>query len=349
MVTVSISETYDLHTVVNKMTLIGIHTPKKELIQKMYPGLCLNYKYFRIKSVDVSLSTAQTLPLSPGEIGLDANQIRPQDMMNPILYKAVSNDSWNTLEYRIKGLLNQGFYPGYATPPLSGDMATVENDGVTNVTDEHGVYYALLSNRDGFRVAHPQTGLTMKGLCPIVFQKLYSDAINTTNNHVMSDITPSIVEKTDNTIAVVNENKAVAVMRGRAVPMPRINTTYLTGAGVSTDAQTTNWTANGMGNGTPLNFQNQMPDVPPVMLGAILLPPTTATTGILYYRMVCRAYIEFTDVRPITDVTAFSSMETYLSPVVYHSDYANQSKDMDATTEMVDVKNADIEKVMEGR
>lgn len=352
MVTVSISETYDLHTQVNKMSLIGIHTPKKELIQKTYPGLCMNYKYVRIKSVDVALSTAQTLPLSPGEIGLDADQIRPQDMMNPILYKAVSNDSWSTLEYRIRGLIAQGEMAGtFTVPPLSGNMADVENDGVTAVADEHGVYYSLLSNRDGFKIAHPQSGLSMKGLRPIVFQKLYSDAVNSTGSNIANDSIPTIVE--DSTAGLVKATLSgdSYVMRGRPVPMPRFNTTYLTGIypGETPVAGSTYQRPGMGGSDATNNYQIQMPDVPPVMLGAIILPPTTATTGILYYRMVTRCWIEFTDVRPITDVTSFSDMTLQYSPVVYHSDYTVQSKSMDATTDMVDVKNAEIEKIMEGR
>lgn len=351
MVTVSISETYDLHTQVNKMTLIGVHTPKKELIQKMYPGLCMNYKYWRIKSVDVALSTAQTLPLSPGEIGLDANQIRPQDMMNPILYKAVSNDSWSTLEYRLRGLVAQGQMSGiFTVPPVSGTMADVENDGVTGIADEHGVYYALLSNRDGFKIAHPQQGLSMKGLRPIVFQKLYSDAVNNYDSDDGNSIDAIMEDATDGMVKATLTNSNY-VMRGRAVPMPRINTTYLTGIHPSPTGSNTlgsDYQLNGMANGQPVNRQIQMPDIPPVMLGAILLPPVTATTGILYYRMVCRAWIEFTDVRPLTDITGFTEMNA-LSGVVYHSDYVEQSKSMDATTDMVDVKNADIEKIMEGR
>lgn len=361
MVTVSISETYDLHTQVNKMSIIGIHTPKKDLIQKTYPGLCMNYKYCRIKSVDVALSTAQQLPLGVDQIGLDANQIRPQDMMNPILYKAVSNDSWSTLEYRIKGLIDQGRRTGssYTAPPISGDMVDVENDGATGIADEHGVYYALLSNRDGFRVAHPQSGLRMKGLRPIVFQKLFSDAVNTiggTTNYVSGDTQFGIEQNSDNTMSMVSLTNGSSVMRGRAVPMPRFNTTYLTGIspGVSypgggSASPNSNWQYNGMGNGNPANFQIQMPDLPPVMLGAIVLPPVTATTGILYYRMVTRCWIEFTDVRPITDVTSFADMNSDYYPSVYHSDYAEQSKSMDKTTDMVDVKNAEIEKIMEGR
>lgn len=69
----------------------------------------------------------------------------------------------------------------------------------------------------------------------------------------------------------------------------------------------------------------------------------------MYYRMVCRVWLEFTEVRPIQDITSFFQMDTYYAPVVYHSDYVEQSKRMDETTDLVDVRNGDIQKIMEGR
>lgn len=346
MVTVSISETYDLHTEVDKMTLIGIHTPTKELIQKTYPGLAMNCKYFRVKSVDVALSTAQTLPLGVDQIGLDEGQIHPQDMMNPILYKAVSNDSWSTLEARLHGL-NVQVVSGTSAlqPPLKGDMAFAEDDGVTGLADEHGVYYSLLSNRDGFKIAHPQQGLSMKGLVPLVFEKFWTHGENfqSKQSGTAVDFAPAIVEGNDGNLGV-GYSYAYA-MRGRPHPMPKINTTYLTSIGGSGTGER----ANGMGTGTPTNLQTEMPDIPPVMLAAIVLPPVSATTGILYYRMVTRAWIEFTDVRPIQEVTSFAQMSSVYASLVYHTDYNEQSKNMDQTTDMVDIKNGTIEKIMEGR
>lgn len=85
------------------------------------------------------------------------------------------------------------------------------------------------------------------------------------------------------------------------------------------------------------------------MLGAILIPPASSLAGILYYRMVTRCYIEFTDVRPITEISDFYGMEANYASEVYHSDYVDQSKKMDATTEMVDIRNGEIKKIMEGR
>lgn len=343
MVVVSVSETYDLRTKVNKMTLIGIHTPKRELIQKTYPGLCMNSRYFRIKSVDVVLATAQKLPLGVDQIGLDTDKIRPQDIMNPILYKATSNDSFSTLEARLMGM-------GFAQyNNIVGSMADIDNDSVAGLADEHNVYYSLLSNRDGWKMSPVQDGVRMKGLVPLVFEKWYTNGENMSPS---GDGVPVIREVADQKLQVAYQN--VVGMRGRPHPMPKINTTYVTGVDASDEAMHANWENNGMSAptgsnpGKPANFQVQMPDIPPVMLGCIVLPPATATSGIIYYRMVTRAYIEFSDVRPITEITSFAQMDSF-APMVYHSDYNEQSKIMDATTDMVDVKNADIEKIMEGR
>ena len=345
MVTVSISETYDLSTKVNKMTLIGVHTPTKELIQKTYPGLCMNFKYFRIKSVDVALATAQTLPLGVNEIGLDQTKIHPQDMMNPILYKATSNDSWSMLEARLMGYIQQ-FGAINAQTELHGTMAFSDKDNVTGITDEHNVYYSLLSNRDGWKMAGVREGIRMKGLVPLVFDKWYTHGENSTNGST-EDTGFDMVQNSNGNY----QRSALKAygLRGRPHPMPKLNTTYLTGIGAGGEVLGTNTQSNGMGDGYPVNAQILMPDIPPVMLGAIILPPATADNGIIYYRMVTRAWIEFTDARPITELTTFSQMDSVYSSLVYHSDYNEQSKMMDATTDMVDVKNAEIEKIMEGR
>lgn len=339
MVTVSVSETYDISTKINKMSLIAVHSPTKTLIQKTYPGLAMNCKYWRIKGVDVRLVAVSSLPISPDQVGTDADKIAPQDMLNPILFKAVSNDSWSTLEARLAGLI------GETTGNISGTMADVDDEHATGLADDFGVYYSLLSHRDGFKVAHPQQGLSMKNLKPIVFEAYYShgenqryDTDGDTAQGIQYDSANSVMKQVD---------VPAFRMRGRAHVMPRLNTTYLTGINPpSGNVQGSTYQGDGMGDGRPYNFQIQMPDVAPIMLAGIILPPAKRT--IMYYRMVCRAYIEFTDIRPIQEVTSFNEMNTY-SNLVYHTDYALQSAKMDTTTDMVDVKDASIEKVMEGR
>lgn len=344
MVMVSVSETYDVQTKVNKMTLIGIHTPKKALIQKMYPGLAMNCKYWRIDHIDVDIAAVSTLPLSPDQVGFDTGDIAPQDMLNPILYKAVSNDSWSTLEARLNGLMTQASLPSpYVAPTFAGNMAECEDDSVTGLSDEHGVYYSLLSNRDGFRVAGVQQGLSMHGLVPLVFEALYSHGENGAT--IGGDSAPGIVEGAD---GLTKYGVQAYRMRGQARPMPRLNTTYLTGlTGKTGEVAGTDYQTNGMGDGVPVNTQIQMPECPPVMVACVVMPPMTNTP--MWFRMVCRAYVEFTDVRPMTDISGFADMSLTVAPIVYHSNYAQLSKNMDAKTDMVDGRGVEkIDKIMEG-
>lgn len=347
LVTVTVSETYDLSTQINKMSLIGIHTPGKSLIQKSYPGLLMNSKYISIDKIDVTLAAVSTLPISPDQVGLDVNDIAPQDMMNPILYKAVSNDSMSNIEARLHGL---GYNGG---DKVTGSMVDATDDAVTGLSDEFNVYYSLLSNRDGFRIAHPQQGLQMKGLVPLVFEKYYNVGtfVSTSEN-----IDGGIPEGDDATAAadrypVINADQNGATlgyanvqsMRGRPHKMPRFPTTYVTSA----DTASSGRQPNGMGNGVPYNGQISMPDILPVYLGLIIMPPAKRT--IMYYRMVVRAYLTFTEVRPMSEIASFAGLNSGYGSEVYHTDYALQSKQMDTSTDLADVQNANIEKIMEGR
>lgn len=355
MVTVSISEVFDLSTVKDKMTLIGVHTPTKELIQKTYPGLCMNSKYCRIVKTDVVLSAVSgTVAITPDMVGDNSvNGIAPEDVLNPILYKAVSNDSWSTLEARLMGLYAQAHsYTAFPAPLIKGSQAFAENDEVTGLDDEFGVYYSLLSHRDGFKIAPIQAGLEMRGLVPMVFEKYYTHGENVGSN-VNSDVGSAIVEGDDGKLRKEAPNPRA--MRGRPHPMPRFNTTYLTGINPGQNTvmtpdpvRGTNFQNAGMGaNQSPTNYQIEMPDIPPVMLACILMPPCKKTK--LFFRMRVRTWLEFSEVRPIQEITSFSDMETLYAPLVYHSDYAEQSSKMDVKTDLVDTKNADITKIMEGR
>lgn len=343
MVTVSVSEVYDLSTVKDRMTLIGVHTPTKELIQKTYPGLCMNSKYCRIVKTDVVLSAVSgTVAITPDMVGDNAvDGIAPEDVLNPILYKAVSNDSWSTLEARLHGLMAQAQGLEGATVPLTGSQAFAENEDVTGLSDEFGVYYSLLSNRDGFKIAPIQNGLELRGLVPLVFDKWYTHGENAYEGGEDNDKGQTIIEPS--TGGLGRYGFPAHAMRGKAHPMPKFNTTYITGVD---GAEYPDTIQAGM-DGSLQNLQTRMPDIAPVMLACILMPPCRKTK--LFFRMRVRTWIEFTEVRPIQEITSFAQMSSVYAPVVYHSDYHEQSSRMDNVTDMVDTKNADITKIMEGR
>lgn len=338
MVVVSVSETYDLSTKVNKMSLLAIKTPSRNLIAKSYPGLAVNHRFFKLLKCDVKLACASVLPADPLQVGTTAGQIAPQDMFNPILYKAITTEGLSTLEYRLLGL-GQGTY-GNNDHNIEGESVISNDSNVTGGQNEFNAYYGLLSNHDGFRIAHPQSGLEMKGLIPLVHEKLYQYGSTELNRSTGTDpdTQPAICGSESGTSLRVDDLINWS-MKGRSFPMPRINCTRL-----AVESQTDF----GIKNNDIVNWQYAMPDIPSCYVGCIVMPPSKL--NILYFRLVVRWYIEFSDPRPISEIVSFQGLAT-IGSNFYVTDYTFAKKDSedDVALDLVETRDATIEKVMEGK
>lgn len=323
MVRVTVSETYDLSTKTGKMSMIGIHTPSTAILRKSYPGLMVNSKFVKFVKADVRLACASSLPADPLQIGVESGDIAPQDMFNPILYKAVSNQAMNTFENRMHGMDTDN------TDIIRG-QSLAKTDKITTATDDYDIYYSLLGNRKGWKVAHPQRGLTMASLRPLVYEKYYNvgDSPNSTTSDSYYDIGLNDAG-TDYGKEVGN----VLAMRGKPHRLPAIPTAVLNASGVATYE-----TDFGMYETSGARDMN-------VYVGLILLPPSRLMKW--YYRLVIRWTIDFMGIRPINEVQNFSAMASN-SPYFYGSDYFPISAKKEDLLGMVDVHDAEAEKVMEG-
>ncbi len=346
MVIVTVSETYDLSTKPNKMSLIGIHTPPLAFVRKMWPGLFLNFKMVKFESCDISLACASVLPADPSQIGVESGAIAPVDMLNPILYKAVSNESMSTLETRIAGM-----YRSSTEATVSGQSIVATKDNATNLEDEFPVYYGLLSNRDGWRVAMPQQGLSMTGLRPLVFEQLY-------NNGTMTGLNPATDGENypglDST-GKVTSYRAYSV-RGNARPMPAVNTTVFPTGTLPTGGQAPGFIADNVPSSENIGplawvYQTATPSIAPIYVGCICMPPSKLQT--LYYRLVVRWTVSFSGLRPISEITNWPGGLADVAGSTYFSDYtfgsAVSSAKSVAETGMVSAADANIEKIMEGK
>lgn len=319
--TVRISETYDLSTQVNKMGIVGIHTPSTAGIKALYPGLCMNHRYLRIVGCDVTLACASMLPADPLQIGTEAGSIAPQDMFNPILYTACSNDSFNTLMARI-----------YHESNVATGMSLTKADFDTETYDNFALYYGLLASPDGFRKAMPQAGLEMKGLYPIVYQMVsqYGNIVDPTSPTGAGAWTELASDGSEIVASGVQTGGKVspAQFRGPSMRMPRLplqqDSLYVDSNGkISLD-------------GTAET------NIPTTYVGLIITPP--AKLNRLYYRMKVTWTIQFEEVVPITEFTIDETQK--VGRLLYASDYVEQSSNMDTTTNSVDAKNANLDLVM---
>lgn len=204
MTQVRITETYDLSTEINQLGIIGVHTPAPTAMNDLYPGLVTNHRKIRLVGCDVTIACASMLPADPLQIGTEAGSIAPQDMFNPILYTAVSNDRFNTIQNRIM-----------AGQDVTDYGSVSKADPV--VSDDFAVYYALLADSDGWKKAMPQSGLQMTGLYPIVYEVLTPQA----TPGVTEQDTIGAYNATDDELNTVLPGYS-NVMRGNSKRMPAI-------------------------------------------------------------------------------------------------------------------------------
>lgn len=331
MVFVKVRETYDLHTVKNKMTVISVHTPDPDIIKLNYPGLLMQCRAYRPVKADVRVACASVLPLDPLGVGTSDGDVAPEDVFNPILYKAMSNKGMSQLEARINALTITG-----TGVDVNGKSAMVEVDTFTTADDEFNIYYGLLSNTHDWRHANPQSGLEMNGLRPYVYEMVYNagDVMSQTYDGSAASFGTIGADGTAATQGILK-------VLGDAKPMPFINTTAYDGQVI----------APGMDIGAIGNASQTVPWINCVV-GAIIVPPSRLHE--LFYRMVVEWTIEFSSIRPLTEITNWTGIAGIGSSTHYQNySYAAAKEAVTGSDEsllnndtcMVST-NVDIKKVM---
>nr|BBE29371.1 capsid protein [Papio cynocephalus associated smacovirus] len=352
MVFVKIRETYDLSTKKDKMTMLGVHTPSMTWLVRQYQGFFLNCKKFRIDKCDIACACASTLPADPLQIGTSETDIAPQDMFNPILYRAVSNDSYDTLNSRLYSL-------GYFNSTTTGGSVDQAQEAFTGV-DNFALYYSILARPDGFRTASPQSGFEMRGLTPLVWEQLYSEqAPYSTDLSVMSDPDNNVAINRPGAPGITESGSAYTrvptSVRGSARPYPALPTYMAHGSVVTTGNTNIGANSNTLGASSAGSRYVNLPDVPTVFVAQIIIPPSKL--NLLYYRMVVEWTIEFIGVRPLSDIAPPTSMEfegKNGNALAYFSDYDGVSSQSAKTAELAEVdtssvavNNGNIEMVMQ--
>lgn len=323
MVVVRVRETYDLSTQTSKMTLIGLHTPSPNLVKANFPGLLMNCKYYRPLSCDVAIACASMLPADPLQVGTETGDVAPEDMFNPILYKACTNESYSLLESRILGMVLQN------NGDVAGASADIEtNNAAPTGIDEFACYYALLSDAHGWRHANPQAGLQMSGLRPLVHEVL-------SNFVAVPGYDVGVFPTADSNPV----NLTAKQMRGNAKPLPRMPCTSFTQAGLSASSDA----GFGSTTGVPGNSQVNVNEFK-TMVGCIIIPPSRLHQ--LYYRMTVVWNLEFTEIRTIQEITNWAGLEA-ADEYTYFRNYTvgSESKLLGSKSEMADA-NVDLNKVM---
>lgn len=333
---VKVRETYDLHTTRDKMSIIGIHTPNADIIKKNYPGLLMQCKAYRPASCDVKLACASMLPVDPLGVGLAEGDIAPEDMFNPILYKAMSNFGMSNLEKYIESTVGNDWHPGSSVDAEINGILPDDNPGGY---DDFSLYYGLLAQTHEWKHANPQSGLAMASLRPLVYDVVATVGDNAPDNNGYSSQL-SVLDPGDDYVSassgIVNRQ-----FLGKPKEMPMLNCTTISPSQLS-DVPTGFSNTEG-GSNVSRNKQLGVP-APKIFVGCIIVPPSRLHQ--LFYRMVVEWTLEFSMIRSITDITTWRSL-CALGDSTHFMSYNFESKDLKNTTGMVDAsEDVEINKVM---
>lgn len=338
MVIVKVRETYDLHTVKNKMSVIGVHTPGSKILKRNYPGLLMQCKAWRPVSCDVRLACASMMPLDPQGVGLENGDVAPEDLFNPILYKTVSNVSMSQIE----AYINRTNTPG--TWEAQGDSLDANYNGLTS--DDFGIYYGLLANTHDWKHANPQAGLEMRDVYPLVYENLNTiGQVGVLTNSTMTE------QGAVSDIAYgINPDGSRSSMlsytfRGNAKRMPFINTTtFIPSVADNTVIDGAVPGFNSSSYDIPTNRQVGVPS-PKVYCALLCIPPSRLHQ--LFYRMVVEWRIEFSGIRPLSEITSFGGLEAVGNAQHVMSYSYVDSKLLTSETDLVDTSaETGITKVM---
>ena len=336
MVFVKVRETYDLHTIRNKMTIIGIHTPAANIIKDNYPGLLLQCKAYRPVKCDVKLACASVLPLDPQGVGLAEGDVAPEDIFNPILYKALSNFGMSNIDkFVLSGLAGAG--TNICDFDNDIDFKTDVGAQAQTSVDQFDMYYGLLAQTHEWKHANPQSGLRMDGLVPLVYETYQTYGDNPSGQNFNPQIGRVYGEGEDGKATFV----PVQTYRGKAHAMPMLNcTATVTEKVEGVDYPVGAFPAFG---GTELNFQSGIP-APKVFCGCIIIPPSRLHQ--LFYRLVCEWTLEFSMIRPYGDLVSWQGLAG-IGDTTHYISYSYDSKTVPASTGMVDTsEDSEIHKVM---
>lgn len=308
------TETYDVNTIQDELSLLAIHTPQAPSLKRMFHGFFEQYKKFKVLGCNFRMVCAARQDLDPTLAGSGAGQIDPRNVLNPILFKACTGEHIDMLCDQIYNKSEEVMLGNYQTGSISQHI---------DHTQAVSAYYALLAD-DSWRKEHPQRGITVMGLKPMVhkvvttqpFKWSVKDAATTDgvndqpriaggNSNASNTVRGFGAQSGSNTTSTDPVNYNCFVSNG-ITEMPWLDTAY---------TQVCTYT-DGSGQESDLKKAALLcSNVPRVYMGALVLPPAIGETGNLYFRIQINWHILFKDFRPAQDL-----MPIYLSDPINTED-----------------------------
>lgn len=167
--TASYQEIIDLNTVTDRVSVIGIHTPVTDTPYTFLKPFFDAFQKYHYDGCSLTMVPAARLPADISQVSYESGDIPidPRDLLNPILWHGAHGES-------LGAVLNQFYDASSGSSDIDRkmfDSGEVNNASISQVGNDalyESLYYRALTD-NSWRKAHPQTGLRVKGLHPLVY------------------------------------------------------------------------------------------------------------------------------------------------------------------------------------
>lgn len=291
-------EIYDINTVSNSVSVIGIHTPVGAKPRQMLSGFFTQFRKYKYKGCSVVATPAQRLGLNLAQISTEAGQstVNPKDVFNPALVRGCHGDNLNSaLNSIYKGsFTNEGSSTG-----MDSFSQTVVPSGTLSWEQ---MYYRMLQD-PSFKKFNLSSGIKISKLHPMIYNVASNFQIlpNETSANVggLSWDTNSDPGSfgLDSSIQgrVPNGNASLSPVR------PQLMTNRLQSLGWMDTRQVINSVSD---SGTPA-----FTTIPKIFMAVIVLPPALSDSVVTSMRFVITHYFEFKEFN--TSLTLEGASEYY--------------------------------------
>lgn len=320
-------EIYDVNTVADSVSVIGIHTPVGNKPRQMLAGHFLQYRKYKYEGCSVVATPAARLPLDVMNIAIEAGQngANPKDVFNPILVRGCHGDNLSAALNSIY----KGAFQSEGSSMGKDDFSknVIPTDGLT----WEQIYYRMLQD-PSFKKFAMSSGIKLSGLHPMVY--------NVATNHQLTDVigndgttvySPGQTDVvTDGVVAFngVTDGNVTNGTGGSADPIfPRFMTNRLQSLGWLDTKQVMD------------GFQSGYTSLPKIFMAVIVLPMSYRVSTAM--RFVITHYFSFKEFNTSLTLEGASEYYDWLTSIVPNSkandtfDTINEKDNIEAVSDGV--------------
>lgn len=294
-------EIYDINTVSNSVSVIGIHTPVGSKPRSLLSGFFTQFRKYKYLGCSVVGTPAQRLGLNLAELSVAAgtSAVNPKDVFNPALVRGCHGDNLNAA-------LNSIYKGSFQNEGSAVGMDQVDQSVVPAGISWEQMYYRMLQD-PSFKKFNLSSGIKLSGLHPMIYN-LASDHQILPNEK--SDTVGLFGGIPDDTKAAAEFTEGMSEFTVGAISNGAGGTSFLHARIMTNRLQSLGWMdTRVLFNSDGTTVQPGFTVLPKIFMAVIVLPPALSANVVTSMRFVVTHYFAFKEFN--TSLTLEGASEYY--------------------------------------